>query len=100
MKIIGCDFHTRYQQIAMMDEATGELIERRLDHQKFLRCRRQPPQRRSYAIHVRFGEPNHLGGEQRDRGNLQLRVRHQWATNTQDHEQRRDGGFSVRSSGP
>jgi hypothetical protein len=25
--IIGCDFHTRYQQIAMMDEATGELIE-------------------------------------------------------------------------
>jgi hypothetical protein len=33
MKIIGCDFHTRYQQIAMMDEATGELIKRRLDHQ-------------------------------------------------------------------
>jgi transposase len=33
MKIIGCDFHTRYQQIAMMDEATGELMERRLDHQ-------------------------------------------------------------------
>ncbi len=30
MKIIGCDFHTRYQQIAMMDESTGELIERRL----------------------------------------------------------------------
>jgi hypothetical protein len=25
--IIGCDFHTRYQQIAMMDEATGELTE-------------------------------------------------------------------------
>ena len=32
MLIIGCDFHTRYQQIAMMDEATGELVERRLDH--------------------------------------------------------------------
>jgi len=32
MKIIGCDFHTRYQQMAMLDEATGELIERRLDH--------------------------------------------------------------------
>ena len=31
--IIGCDFHTRYQQIAMMNEATGELTERRLDHQ-------------------------------------------------------------------
>jgi len=33
MLIIGCDFHTRYQQIAMMDEATGELVERRLEHQ-------------------------------------------------------------------
>ena len=33
MLIIGCDFHTRYQQIAMMDEATGELVERRLDHE-------------------------------------------------------------------
>jgi hypothetical protein len=25
MLIIGCDFHTRYQQIAMMDEAGGPL---------------------------------------------------------------------------
>ena len=33
MLIIGCDFHTRYQQIAMMDDTTGELIERRLDHE-------------------------------------------------------------------
>ena len=33
MMIIGCDFHTRYQQIAMMDEATGELTERQLDHE-------------------------------------------------------------------
>jgi hypothetical protein len=33
MIIIGCDFHTRCQQIAMLDEATGELTERRLDHQ-------------------------------------------------------------------
>ncbi|HET9802737.1 MAG TPA: hypothetical protein VFP96_05850, partial [Candidatus Acidoferrum sp.] len=31
--IIGCDFHTRYQQIAMAREATGEsLLDRRLDH--------------------------------------------------------------------
>jgi transposase len=34
MLIIGCDFHTRYQQIAMMDQATRELAERRLDHEK------------------------------------------------------------------
>jgi transposase len=33
MMFIGCDFHTRCQQIAMLDEATGELTERRLDHQ-------------------------------------------------------------------
>jgi hypothetical protein len=31
MKIIGCDLHTRYQQIAMLDQKTGELIERRLE---------------------------------------------------------------------
>jgi len=34
MLIIGCDFHTRYQQIAMAREETGELlVERRLDHE-------------------------------------------------------------------
>src|SRR3979490_2297913 len=32
MLIIGCDSHTRYQQIAMMDTETGELVERRLEH--------------------------------------------------------------------
>lgn len=34
MLIIGCDFHTRYQQIAMAREETSELLaERRLDHE-------------------------------------------------------------------
>ena len=33
MKVIGCDFHTRFQVIAMLDTETGELQERRLDHQ-------------------------------------------------------------------
>jgi transposase len=33
MLIIGCDFHTRYQQIAMAEDSTGELLlERRLEH--------------------------------------------------------------------
>jgi hypothetical protein len=32
MKIVGCDLHTRYQQIAMLDEKAGELVERRLEH--------------------------------------------------------------------
>jgi transposase len=33
MIIIGCDLHTRGQQIAMLDSETGELIEKRLDHE-------------------------------------------------------------------
>ena len=33
MKIVGCDLHTRYQQIAMLDQETGELVERRLEHE-------------------------------------------------------------------
>jgi transposase len=32
MMIIGCDLHTRFQQIAMLDTATGEIVERRLEH--------------------------------------------------------------------
>ncbi|HEX2712097.1 MAG TPA: IS110 family transposase [Candidatus Acidoferrales bacterium] len=32
MLIIGCDFHTRFQQIAMVDTETGELTERRVEH--------------------------------------------------------------------
>jgi transposase len=32
MLIIGCDYHTRFQQIAMLDRETGEIIERRLEH--------------------------------------------------------------------
>jgi len=31
MMIIGCDLHTRYQQIAMLNTETGELTERRLE---------------------------------------------------------------------
>ena len=33
MKIVGCDLHTRYQQVAMLDRETGELVERRLEHE-------------------------------------------------------------------
>ena len=34
MKIIGCDFHTRQQQVAMLDDESGELVERRLEHEE------------------------------------------------------------------
>jgi transposase len=33
MLIIGCDFHTRFQQIAMLDLQTGEIVERQLGHE-------------------------------------------------------------------
>lgn len=33
MIIIDCDFHTRFRQIAMLDSATGEVTEHRLDHE-------------------------------------------------------------------
>jgi transposase len=33
MMIIGCDFHSRYQQIAMLDSVTGEVVERQLQHE-------------------------------------------------------------------
>lgn len=33
MWIIGCDFHPRYQQIAAMNQETGEVLERRLSHE-------------------------------------------------------------------
>ena len=33
MLIIGCDFHARFQQIAMLNTETGEVIERRLEHE-------------------------------------------------------------------
>jgi transposase len=32
MTIIGVDFHARFQQIAMLDAETGEVVERRLEH--------------------------------------------------------------------
>lgn len=33
MNYVGCDFHTRFQQVAMVNKETGEMVERRLHHQ-------------------------------------------------------------------
>ena len=33
MVIIGCDFHPRYQQIAKLETETGEVEEKKLDHE-------------------------------------------------------------------
>lgn len=33
MNYVGCDFHTRFQQISMLNTQTGEAVERRLYHQ-------------------------------------------------------------------
>jgi hypothetical protein len=32
MKIVGCDFHPSYQQIAVLDTETGEVQEKKLMH--------------------------------------------------------------------
>ena len=32
MLIIGCDYHPGFQQIALVDNETGEVVERRLAH--------------------------------------------------------------------
>ncbi len=34
MKIIGCDFHPSYQQIAVLDPVTGEMVEKALSHER------------------------------------------------------------------
>src|SRR6202163_1902305 len=34
MKIIGWDFHPSYQQIAMLDQGTGEMVEKALSHER------------------------------------------------------------------
>ena len=39
MKIVGCDLHTRYQQIAILDRETGELVARSLPGLAFWHCR-------------------------------------------------------------
>ena len=33
MSIIGCDLHTRYQVVAVLDAETGEVVTRRLEHE-------------------------------------------------------------------
>ncbi|HET7214823.1 MAG TPA: transposase [Terriglobia bacterium] len=33
MNIIGCDLHSRMQVIAMLDTETGEVVEKRLEHE-------------------------------------------------------------------
>ena len=37
MIMVGCDFHTRFQQVAMLDPTTGEVIERRLNMRRVRR---------------------------------------------------------------
>jgi len=34
MKVIGCDFHPGHQQIAVLDLATGEIVEKALSHER------------------------------------------------------------------
>ena len=38
MKIIGCDLHAAQQTIAMLDRETGEVVEKTLKHEVWVRC--------------------------------------------------------------
>jgi transposase len=53
MMIIGCDFHSRFQQIAMLETETGEITERRLEHQNG----------EAQAFYAALGRPVRVGME-------------------------------------
>ena len=53
MMIIGCDFHPRFQQIAFIDQETGEYGERRLSH----------PQEAERFYRALAGRPVRIGAE-------------------------------------
>ena len=43
MIIVGCDFHPSWQQVAIFDSSTGEMVERKLvngngEAERFYRC--------------------------------------------------------------
>ncbi len=40
MLIIRCDYHPSFQQIALVDNETGEVVERRLGHREEARASR------------------------------------------------------------
>ena len=60
MQIVGCDLHTRYQQIAMLDSETGEVTERRVLPPGLGNCQQHrpdaPKQHSHSQHHQRQGE--------------------------------------------
>jgi transposase len=53
MNIIGCDLHTRYQQIAVLEVATGEITTQRLEHENG----------EAKAFYARLAKPSLIGIE-------------------------------------
>jgi transposase len=53
MNIIGCDLHTRYQVIAMLDTESGEVVTRRLEH----------PNGEAKTFYTRLPSPSLIGIE-------------------------------------
>jgi len=57
MLIISCDLHTRAQQVALLDTETGELVERRLEHEngeakRFYQGLKEPPAGADLSVQV------------------------------------------------
>jgi hypothetical protein len=53
MMIIGCDYHSGFQQIAFVDTETGELQERRLQHPE--EAEKFDPELAAQGMKVRVG---------------------------------------------
>jgi len=53
MLTIGCDLHTRSEQVAMLDTETGQRVERRLEHENG----------EARAFYVRLPSPGRVGVE-------------------------------------
>jgi transposase len=53
MSIIGCDLHSRYQVVAMLETETGEIVTRRLEHENG----------EARAFYARLPQPSLIGIE-------------------------------------
>ena len=76
MLIIGCDFHTRFQKIAMMDTTTGELVKQNHGDRE----QRQDPQR----MIGRF--PEHVDASERMEVSVTRKGAHRSVDRSQSNE--------------
>src|ERR1700741_2942670 len=74
MLIIGCDYHPGFQQIALVDTATGELKERRLAHREEAEQFYSELQQQSLQVRVGMEASGHSRWFERLLGELQFEL--------------------------